>query len=1111
MPRPNVPRQVVRGPYGGINLTADESLVPDSQFVDGVNVVNDDGTVAPRPGYTSVSFVSTSGSVLTGLTDCYGISLDLTNDRIYYIDDDTIKYCDLDGQNVTATSLSLAGAAYHAAAVAVNPGGAAGYQAFWSETDDGGNYVLYRANLDFDTNKTDISPANFWTDSNSSIRLDTANSKVYYTTYINAAAATGNFILRCDMLGGANETTIATVYSRGYGFGLNIGGANNREVYYYYDSDVYTCDADGGNDAVLIDDAFATLGIIPQEFRVYAAGPKVYYQSSSLNKVVSTGLDGSTPTDELTGIDADTSLEVDGAEQMIYGVNTALTTIARYSLAADVRIISGFHWERTIEDVDSADPNNDLYLLQAYDTAAAGTDNYFNAVFPARGESYSIWCRSDENSGSESFIVTDDRDTDPSTGDTILTGSGRATYTYTGYGLDTLKGGVVIAAGEQPYHFNHMTPWVAGRPLEMYIYINPSVDGGNWVLEDATSNTGNIAWNADAATFDTALDTLDSITDGTITVTKVTSGKNPYWKVVFDSTYTPDSAAFAITVKSTTALTDGGNPLPNPEGISLVRIPRWPDGLMMLIPLGLPKAPTPTVSKRGAGSGPNGDYTYRVAWYSSSLNMEGPASDASSEVDPAGEDVYVIVTIPDTVYFGSWASSTGLLSPGLIDHIRIYRKRTSSSNHWDTWYLVDEVPLDFGVLDSSAGGPYYDPAGATLPTARDYRFVDDYTDDTVYASFQAMPNIQHPPNDAQYVEMHGSRLFIIGRDGTVWYSDVGGIASGELGHAYFPNANYFTLQRVSASDEPPTGIKAWGGSLYIWTKDRVFSAAIADDEFPYVRPIPGAPGCASHWTIVESPAMPDATGYVLYGNPRGIYAFDGQQAVRVVSFDNLGVVETSNHDVTTRPTYLDYWYYATAALDPYNNAMVFTTFEDQGSSENTPLTLHFAFLTKAWFKWTLNGTGTTAPHLWLPGREWTSGTGENRPILLFSDSDGNLFKLDDDGNDNGGSFDWYWKTGLWDMGDPTLNKPFGEFTTLWNDGALTLTLDAWINGETSVTQQTTTLSTTQRLAQIRLQETGRSVQLKVAGTVEDSSGTLDRPRLVATVLSQRAGASNVRG
>jgi sugar lactone lactonase YvrE len=141
-------------------------------------------------------------TLILGLNDAIGLDLDLSNDHMYFVENDAgrISRADLDGTNISAlvTGLPL----FSALDVVVD---AANNYLYW--TQENAQSGLYRANLDGSGQSQLLSLSGF----PRSVAIDPESSKLYWTT------AGGVFRSGLD---GTGMETIATGLS--FGLGLDI-------------------------------------------------------------------------------------------------------------------------------------------------------------------------------------------------------------------------------------------------------------------------------------------------------------------------------------------------------------------------------------------------------------------------------------------------------------------------------------------------------------------------------------------------------------------------------------------------------------------------------------------------------------------------------------------------------------------------------------------------------------------------------------------------------------------------------------------------------------------------------------------------------------------------
>ncbi len=477
MARPgHAPFQIV-GPLGGMNKTLAPRLIPAGQWADASNVVNDDGSIKARPGYEESASVAISGTLQTDLTAMTSVRIDTTNNEVYYVEDGVIKKCSRWGGNVTTVLDD------NVAAIVLDPTGAAGKKLFWL-TSDG---TLDRADLDGTTNHAEILNGLTVGASNECLDLDVANTYVYFTS--------GADIRRCDWTN-AVATNAAVVAVKVCPQSFFVDVATLDKIYYVNaDWGISRADLDGTSAEVMVTQA--EMSNLEMDALTWDSGATDYIMvvhdaSTIVRRFTMAGVAATSLTTQTVYRASEASFDpTDRVLYFVSGWGSTNQSLVRVNADAATKPISGFAWKRSLYGIDTGSGEflDDLLLFQIYST----TDNYFNVFFPASGESYALWCRFSDGRATDtpSFFVTNDRDTDPSTGDDVLAKHGRATYAYMGDGLDTLKGGVMLAAGEGAMVFNYRVPQTDKDIYTVTIWRALGIDGAStFTLSDGDDTTG---------------------------------------------------------------------------------------------------------------------------------------------------------------------------------------------------------------------------------------------------------------------------------------------------------------------------------------------------------------------------------------------------------------------------------------------------------------------------------------------------------------------------------------------------------------------------------------------------------------------------------------------
>lgn len=793
------------------------------------------------------------------------------------------------------------------------------------------------------------------------LAVDVARSKIYYAQ----AVGTSNLIRKMTTAG-ASPTTIATLSST----------ASPTDVFYDLTNDrIYFASND-------------------------TAGSKTisYIQLDSSGNMIG-GIEIVASFPSTVGL---TGFTVDQSNGQLYLMDT---TNAKLLANESTRVIISNAWlRRSLVGASSSTETDDLMLFQKMNTASGGSK--FSVYFPARDDLFDMTPGYTFGSGSDPDIwCMISRTANPSSTDPVipLANYGRASFSWTGTGLDTFEGGMLMAASTGGYVFNYVTGESAQNEIQT-ITIDGGATGGTFTVAMNGTATVAINYNASAATVQTALRTVMNTVGYGATGCTVAGAAGGPWTVTFGGSGA--NTCFPLWIGDPGLLTKAADTAVN-QGldVSVRRTQRGrsvPDGCLILRPAGLP---TPTLSNaqvNGVTGNLTGVYSYLISYYSSVLNIESPPSNAIEIGNYAGNYATLSWTNPTTHYFSN-VFAGGLPFGPVVDRVRIYRKRTGNvlgvGSVGDgvgadaTWYFVNEVAANKATYRDN-----------TLDTART---ADIYPIQK-----------QYPPDDANYVTINQGRAYYASNSHIVWNSEakkVGGIDNGELGFEYVAADSFSQAFDDFASDSQITSLNHYEGQLVVATDERLFSGdtSAVDTLGIAFRNVPGAAGCASHWTMVETTPLPGdvITGaLLLYFHPKGgMYQYNGSTATPISREDIATTLKTLSpktwNDTTVGIGDPVSWYYATTVVDGYRNIALTSCPKLAGGTK----CMVYDLQTRTWMPWDLPF------RTWLIGREWSDNTQYGRELLMFTDGS-SIYKMSDGSADDGTPFDWYMTFGRWSLG-----------------------------------------------------------------------------------------------
>ena len=1063
------------GPWGGIsNLVSAKQIIP-SDLASASNVTNVGGRLAPRPGYLPLTDAPLSivQQVMIGYdsitTETDGLAMDQSNGRIYFSVVNTVRSISVNGGAIT-TEFTGAGTAVAKIGLTV------------------GSYLYYTDPVTRTIRRVDwttwLNPTTLVTLGGSSvpncIAVDTVNSKIWYGTIVG-----GNAQLRYCAIGGGADTLGVDLGASTYApIGIAVDSTGTY-VYLGYGPIIkrLNCSDSGTTNTTLYTSGTATNGI--QGIALDESNSYVYYNERTLygfgylRRMTTAGASNILWHSQL-GTYPNGLVRHNSTNRFFVGDTLAYAPKAgmyRITAPGDFQIISSFWINRSVLDVDESagEYSKDIVLLQLI--SSTYTEQKYIAFFPTSGIKYAL------DPGYNSRIVEADRantwvSLDRTTAistsyanNELASTSGRATFAWTGAGLNTGKGGLLIADGDNQWVFNY----VLGDTIQT-VEIGSGGGGDTFTLTYGTETTASLAWNASAATVKDALEDLLALDGVVVTLSGTTytirfvgalSGQDA-------TTLTGTGTGCTVTIVKTQA---GGTDT---------------DATLYLRPVGLPMPTSLTATSVGVASGIiTGYYEYYATFYSSTWDIESPPSSDNALALMTSESVDMTITAPSTMYFEGTAGATYTIANGpLIDFWRLYRRKrgsyaggsTGGGDGVDadpTWYFIAQTPIaSLTYRDNNAD------------TAKDFA--------------SPLPiNNEYPPQDAQWVEIcNGRSVWASARseDRNVWPSELqkaGGVANGELGFEYVSDFKFFLPEFLAASDTPITGMKSYQGVLYIGTEKEVVATTLdgVDDTGPSVVRLRGTTGWASQWMIAESSSLPDAPGNLFWVSPNGwVYSFNGSQTQllsRKIDTTSRTFARQYWHATSYFPSaFTNNWYWCSGICDPIRNKFLFTAPVD-GS---TNIIIDYSLDAGAWYKWAIPA------YALVIGREWSGSTGKGEPLVCLADGNGYFHKLKDGKADNGTSFAWSFSTGKLDFSSPVRRKMIHEGVLTFDVRSFggsnpTVTIAAGLNDNATPTTSSLTVSTaSQAQAGIGVAQTYvRHLQLTLSGT---HTTDLSHPELI---------------
>ncbi len=1083
------------GPYRGINDLISPRQLREGDFVDALNVVNDGGSMRPRPGYvdkTSMQLLAAPTLfVREAITNGYN-GIAAGNGYVFYsYDEAAVRRRDSsNADNETTIYGSL-----------TDPRGLA---------YDADNDNLYLALHDGNFKIEKIAAASTGSPSTSTlltgattdftdVAIDVTNDRIYATKTTAASSlwmatlSTGAGLAQVASNSGSSWVAVCVDPTGGkvYFADRDVGGA----------SSIWRMDLDGTNEEEWITSGVGNI----RGITVDSADGRIYWTDDNAKAIKSIKTDGTEQITYFSGSYGNiTQINFDADTRMLYfiGIETGTDEIYQIPAISSVaRVTSLFSLERSLVGVSGF--ADDWVIAQVFNESASRVE--FVSWFPATGEAFGMPTGYVAPISTDPAVIcTNNRDTGPAAAAGFQSKYGVADFAYTGTALNTAKGGVLIANGEGNGYFAN---YVMGNHKIRLTFDTVSSD---CTLTVNGQTTGTLSQGTAEKTFRRQLLSELLGTVDQVIVDKTGSGAGEY----FDIEFIGNLSGQAVTVTKT-------------SGTGTTTLATTQTGgtetghKIYLLPCGLPR---PDVKYEGSSAthhisfdnvttgSPSGNltgiYEYCATFRSSILGIESPRSRISplKRVTVGGSSQKILFNIynaiPDTIYHKGSTSGIPFL---LCDRLRVYRRRLGND------YSSGTTPDGQGQVDS------------------DFRFVGEYDlqnqfeetltyaigeDDGTAATSTIAPRYDYPPEGAQYVEVHGSRAHWVPNEAGIqraFYSEVPDPATGEFRGQCVRQSSFATLENTRASDHHVTSLKSFGPYLLLHTEHDAFLVNTDLLEFGtyQARRLPGAGGCAGKHCVVETEALPELSGSLVWPNGRGdIYRFNGS-SVELLSQGITDlvrqVVRKTWQNIDNLETGQDNFYFASAALDPEKRRIIFSLFLDENAASNSPFQLVYHLDTGAWTRWDIPMWGINVI------RELASGVGQGKTLTVFSDSSADLFTLEDGKGDDGSAFSWSMTGPVEDLGTlrgkniPRATYAFEKIEYGATAAAVTFQHRFQTERkETDVAHSSKTLNAA-GLIEMRLDGNNvRTVQATISGTQADDQ---DHPVLVGREIEvEMAGA-----
>jgi hypothetical protein len=911
----SMPTAIV-APFRGIEEAIHAKMIGKDQFVEMHNMVLRSGRPAPRPGYQKEVDASVIAADRTVCEADYGGSpqmrIDWTNEYIYFSASDKIYYVPWSGG--TPTEILTGAAQIGGIAIDVSNN-----NIYYTEEDATGKVRVKP--WTFATVTSAGAEADVVTGENfpNVIDVDSAAGMLYWASFASsgsirkattAGASVGNvvtgkyieqivayptdsklFYTQTDgVIGsveytGANDTSLRTG-TGGTGSGLDVDTLNTKLVYAGGGGSTqrfYQMDLDGGNHETIIR---------------YTSDPFVY--ALVMN-----------PTSGEIVVKWDSTR------------NGAITAFYLYQ-QDNTHVISAAPIMRNVLDVDidGGDYAKDIVFMQLLDIEyghsniiaylpASDTSQRLNmGIAPGTTTIPGVW-------------ATNDKDAVPSISDPFSTKSGRCSWAWMGEAVNTGKGGFLFCNGDGAY----VATYMLGCDKQTITEDTPSAGSGadSFTITFDGETTENITRSSSALVVQNALLALPNV-DGCYVTVNTSGGIGFYvWTIVFTGVWAGKNAPLI----SVTGYQDGGSDRTwTPAGVR--------DGgsingsYYFLRPAGLP---TPkkamTSAANGSGEDPSGYYEYLMTYVSSILKIESPAHATGTIVGLNSEYANVGWTLPSGSEDGAqYFTATDEFGP-LIDKVRIYRRKLGSFGGGASPYdgTGDRGYYQYVGETSATALGYDDDLGdlalsdVAMPTENDYppanaSFVVIQNDMAIFAS--------NTPGDFNIWRSE------VPKTGSVHQGELGFEYVRDEAFSYVvpmraSDAPFTGLVKFDGRVFIGTPRSMIAANIVPYLVGRCSFKELED-----------VSGLASHWMVVKTGGGRDAIPRMLWMSPQGwVYQYVSGSSTLVsrgLSTTAALLIQRYWNDVDYFLSDLDSWHFCSAGLDFDRNRVIFNVKLDSDKS-----------------------------------------------------------------------------------------------------------------------------------------------------------------------------------
>ncbi|MEN8182628.1 MAG: hypothetical protein ABFS46_08845, partial [Myxococcota bacterium] len=359
----------------------------------------------------------------------------------------------------------------------------------------------------------------------------------------------------------------------------------------------------------------------------------------------------------------------------------------------------------------------------------------------------------------------------------------------------------------------------------------------------------------------------------------------------------------------------------------------------------------------------NGEYDYKITFYSSTWGQESPSSPSTDQTDTAAglEKTTTVSPVNQWVTLSNFDTT----SDTRVDKYRIYRRKTS--NFEADWRFIDEI-------DSTTTS-----------------YTDRVPDNNVSLTSIAPLTFEAEFPHARFIAYNAGVIFVAGIDT-------------EPTAIYFTPTNKTVLGQFDVVEDTVTGLIAFQGQMVVFTESAIWIFSGNTAETLFKRKAIADRGCLAPFSIRP------IDNVIFFLSENGFYSYDLSRVVEVSRpVKDILLARNFSRD------------YNMDSVHDWQNSAVWWIYSSGTSTENDKIIVHFyrnSALVKqpSWVPWSIPGlesaTLITNPTTNL--REIKLGFNTGRVTTYGGGSDF-----------NGTDIEFLWETGKQDGRAPYINKRWG--------------------------------------------------------------------------------------